>query len=253
MRRAFIESLVLLLIMTGCSKSVKVKELYQQVTIGYNMYSEEPMTRSVYTNSVLGYIEDALPASITLTLTDGDGNKTTVTTGQSVSLKLGTYTVKAKYTPQSVAQVFGSSVYLSNEPSLSINTTLTITVEQTSYVVGANYTCFGIVVDNEEVESASFVSSHGESGVLNMNPAGSNAYGIIFVNGPLDTATMDIVLTAKDISLKNTTYTFYVNSNTGDVYAQYGKYYILHPKVKTSVDEGFLSYVGDDWTEVEIN
>lgn len=253
MKKASILALLLLLLMTGCSNKVKVTELYQQVTIGFNMYSEEPMTKSVYTNPVQTYIENALPATLTFTLTDGDGNKTTVISGQSVSLKLGTYTVKAKYTPQTVAAVVGASLFLSNEPSLSVNTTLTITASQTSYVVGASYTCFGIVVDNDEVQSVSYQSSHGEAGNLTMNPVASNAYGIIFVNGSLDTATMDVILTAKDVSLENTTYKFYVNGNSGDVYAQYGKYYILHPKAKTGIDEGFLSYITDDWTEVEIN
>ena len=238
--------------LVSCNK-VKVTEIRctTKVTLTYSMVTEVPMTKSVNQSTIATWITNNLPTNISFKLTDSKGTTFRVANGTEVELPCGSYTVTAKYTPVSEANVVGSNVFFSTlEPTIVVNTTLDVTYDRANYTVPASFGCFGIVYDLDEVSAATFVSSHGESGTLPTTTVGESAF--VFMNGDLESAIVDVTLTPRQAGFKQTTYTFKSSYDLHCVTASFGNYYIIHPYAINSVDNGSLSYSVDSFTAVNV-
>lgn len=241
MKRLIFVALVLTL--AACNKSAKLDTPQtQQVVLDFKVVQEQPMTKAVNNDVIQDWIEAALPEKLSLRLTDANGTRYNIETGTSVELPIGIYSVTGKSTPTASASVVGSDVFFSvSRPTIVVNTSVEITYTQKNYVIPATYGAFGIVVDYEETASASYQSSHGETGNIEFAQAGTS--GIVFVNGSLGTYTLDVTLTpVNSTDNAQTTYTFQTAYSATSVSPTFGNYYIIHPKGISSVDGGTFGY-----------
>ena len=252
MRRViFLFALVLGVV--SCRNKIEIKEIKPEtatVCIGYKMVSEIPMTKAVNQEQINQWIIDNLPTNVTFKLTDAQGNRTNVTCGTPTEIPLGTYTVTARYTPVSDGSVVGSDVFFSKtEPIIIVNTSLEVTYDKANYVVPATFGSFGIVYDLNEVASATYVSSHGESGSMPTTSVGQTAF--VFVNGLLDTQYLEVTLNPRS-GYKLAKHTFKSAYDPDCVTASFGNYYIIHPYEITSVEGGSLTYSTNGFVGVEV-
>ena len=242
--------LLAILMLASCSKEKKQSDFKQKVVFTYQIATEMPMTKAVNTDAITEWIADQLPANISIRLTDANGIRYNITTGSEIELPVGIYTVTGKDTPTASANIAGSSVFFASRPALSVNTTIEITYTQKQYVIPATYAAFGIVVDRAETASASFVSSHGETG--NVPFTDTNNAGIVFVNGNLESFVVDVTLTPIASGDAETTYTFKTAYSQTSISPTFGNYYILHPKGISSVEGGTFSYSIGDFRAVDV-
>lgn len=241
MRKLIVVALVF--VFASCAKNTD-QELpkTQQVTFDFKIVSEQSMTRAVNNDDIANWIETALPEKLALKLIDANGTRYNIETGTSVELPIGIYSVTGKNTPTASASVVGTDVFFSvSRPTIVVNTSIEITYTQKSYVIPATYGAFGIVVDYEETASASFTSSHGETGNIEFAQVGTS--GIVFVNGTLGTHTFNVTLTPVNATdYEPTTYTFQTAYSATSVSPTFGNYYIIHPKGISSVEGGTFGY-----------
>lgn len=237
--------------MTSCSKRVEVKELVQttDVVLGLQMVQSGSMTKAT-NQEVITFLENYVPTNVELKLKSGTDTYT-VQLGKPTTLPIGSYTVTGKYKPLSQSSVIGSDVYISTIPSISISDEITITPTQSNYVVNATYSCFAIVVELTETASATFVSSHGEQGTIEF--AKSGTLGTIFITGNLDPHYVSVTLNPVSSDNEVTTFTFKSTYSADAIYAERGKYYLLHPNEITAIDEGYINWNLASWIEGTVN
>ena len=233
--------------MASCSKSDELNELSKtaNVTIGIQMVQSGQMTKAT-NQEVITFLENYVPTSVELKLKSGTDTYT-AQLGQPTVLPVGTYTVTGKYKPTSQAAVIGSSVYLSTVPSISISDELNITASQSSYVVDATYSCFAIVVELSEIASATFKSSHGEAGTIQF--AQNNGLGVIFVTGNMETHSMSVTINPISTDNEATTFTFKSSYASDAIFAENGKYYLLHPNAIEAIENGYINWSLATWAE----
>ena len=241
----------LVLVFVSCNK-VRVEEIKtQKVVFDYSLVSEHPMTKAVNTSDIADWIESALPAKISLKLTDANGSRYNVETGSEVELPIGIYTITGKSNPPASASVVGNDIYFStSRPSIIINSSIEITYSQKNYSIPATYGAFGIVIDYEETASASFQSSHGETGNIEFSTIGTS--GIVFVNGNLGSYSLDVTLNPVNAGNQATTHTFKTAYSAETISPTFGNYYIIHPKAQSSVEGGTFTYSVADFRAVDI-
>lgn len=199
------------------------------------------MTKAVNNDAIADWIESVLPAQLALRLTDANGVRYNIETGKEVELPVGIYSVSGKNVPAASAGIAGSDVFFSvSRPTLTVSTSIEVTYSQKSYVIPATYGSFGIVVDKGETASASYQSSHGESGSIEFAEVGTS--GIVFVNGNLGDFTLDVTLNPVNPADQTTTHTFKSAYSATTISPTFGNYYIIHPKAQSSVDGGTFSY-----------
>lgn len=248
--KKFIFGAFTLLMLVSCHKADERVETKQKVVFAYQIATEVPMTKTINNDNLIDWIAEQLPTSVSIRLTDANGTKYNITTGSEVELPVGIYTVTGKDTPQASANVVGSNAFFTSRPSLSINTSVEVTYTQKQYVIPATYTAFGIVVDRTETASASYVSSHGETGNVPFTEV-DNA-GIVFVSGNLDTYSLDITLSPISSGDAETTYTFKTAYSTSSISPTFGNYYIIHPKGISSVEGGAFTYSIGSFRAVDV-
>ena len=251
MRKVFL-GIIALMLLSSCSK-VRVQEIpqKQKVTFGYRLYNEVAMTKAVSNDSIIDWIAEQLPTTISLRLTDANGTRYNITTGSEVELPTGIYTVTGKSAPSASAYIVGSDVFFSSaRPTITINTSVEITYTQKSYIIQATYGGFGIVIDKKETASATFASSHGETGNIEFSQIGTA--GITFVNGNLSTYSLNVTVNPVKTGDAQTTYTFKSEYSQTSITPTNGFYYILHPKGINSVDGGTFSYAIADFRAVDV-
>ena len=239
-----------LLMLVSCDKENKQVETKQKVVFTYQIATEVPMTKAVNNDGIMEWIAAQLPENISIRLTDANGTRYNITTGSEVELPVGIYTVTGKDTPTASAYIAGATLFFASRPALSVNTTIEITYTQKQYVIPATYAAFGIVVDNEETASATFVSSHGETGNVPFTTV-DNAC-IVFVNGNLETFILTVTLTPIASGDAETSYTFKTAYSQTSISPTFGNYYIIHPKGISSVDGGTFSYAIGDFRAVDV-
>ena len=239
MKKLIIPALIMALV--SCSKAEVESPALVKVRFDFSLVSEQPMTKSVNNDDIADWIEASLPAKLSLRLTDSEGVRHNIETGTEVELPVGIYTVTGKNTPTASASVVGSDVFFSvSRPTLTVSTTIEVTYSQKNYVIPATYGAFGIVIDSEETASATFASSHGETGNIEFATIGTS--GIVFVNGNLGTHTLDVTLNPVNSADRTTTHTFKTAYDAATISPTFGNYYILHPKAQSSVDGGTFTY-----------
>lgn len=144
----FLAIAVLAWMATGCSKSSE-PEVVQSIRIGIgNVQNGDLVTKSV-ADVLSGTAPSGVP-ELSLRGVDVSTRSYKVKAGESISVPVGRYTVKAAYKPTVLGTAVFNSVY--NEPSYSVNQEVVVSEGVSEYSVDAKYDCFALVIDYAECE-----------------------------------------------------------------------------------------------------
>lgn len=191
---------------------------------GQSMYA----TKAVNASDVLQAINATLPEKITICLTSQTTGKTSVgKTGEGIILPSDTYKVIGAYNgePCSSDIIANPRAYLASTPCIDISDEITITDDVTAYTIDATYQSFALVVDSEEVEKATVVTTKGEEEISFLTSGTSK---IVFGQGAYPSGALVVNVYPIDKErYKTTTYTLSTSGSSNKV--EFGKYYVLHP------------------------
>lgn len=209
--------LMLCVSMVACKKhEIEDVETTPMVTITFDqqIVSSNSMVRST-TNEFLDIIEEQTPSYINVTLKNLDLDKTyTCKSNESITIPLGNYEVSGYY--RSVS----NSGYLLT-PYLQCDTfNLNIKYDTKTITLNTYYKCYAVFALIDECKNCTY--SNGYS---------FDKKGKYYVRY-FDDSNITFTLTPYDDSTEfiTTTYNFSTTYTIGKVYAEYGKYYVIHPQ-----------------------
>lgn len=208
--------LALCLIFMSCSKDGDFSKKNDMVTISFNqqLVSSNSMTRAAG-NEFLDIIEEQTSDYVNVTLKNLDLDKTyTCKSNETITIPLGNYEVSGYYKSQS------NSGYLF-APYLKCDTfNLNIKYDTKTITLNTYYNCYAVFALIDECKSCTH--SNGYS---------FDKKGKYYVKY-FDESNITIFLTPYDDSTEfiTTTYNFSTTYTIGKVFAEYGKYYVVHPQ-----------------------
>lgn len=237
MRKFTFAALTAGLILTACDKAedTRVISTTQQTRTftyamdGGSMYR----TRSVETSYVLNAIESALPAKVSIYLTSQTTSKIYQgKTDEPIVLPTDEYHVIGSYdAPMVGGMLQGTSGYLTHAPKIDIAQDISVTDDVTAYTLQGTYKSFAIVVDAEETESVYITGASGKEEEVTFLTSGTSK--IAFVQGNYSTNYLKLRVVPTDTErFSEAEYTIATKQGTNLVYAEYGKFYVFHPKVE---------------------
>lgn len=202
-------------------------------TISFGVVEEHSITKST-ADDVRATILTKVPSSVPLTLTRTKTGKTySVSTGESITLPVGEYSVKGSVTPSSVTNFPRSGMWAAETASVSINEKVNVVPGTDTYTLTPNFTCFAIALGDD---TASFSWTHA-------NATGS-ATSLMFFGWDNN---YELSVTAKPSDYDSREDVRFTFGGTG-VQAQNGKFYILHTEAVTTEEGGFTFNVAT-WQE----
>lgn len=209
--------LFLLLAAVACTKPAT-----QLVSVRFDYTTE---SGQFPTKSIADEIMATLPASLDLVLTDAYGKTWNVTTGQEITIPVGTYSITGGYSPDAV-QTIASGKYTTLSPIIEVNDSATIVEGTTEYQVTGSYKSFAVCVLPSEVTEWTAVFGGGQQEV---ECDKTSDLWFIFVTGNLTGGSAFMTKITADTGVFKE-YTLYTNPNdTNGIRAYYGKWYLLHP------------------------
>ena len=201
------------------------------VTISFNqqIVSGNSMTRST-TNEFLDIIEEQTPDYVNVTLKNLDLDKTyTCTSNATITIPIGNYVISASKSANSSNYVDG--VYSS--PILCMDKiNYTITHNTKLITLNVHYACYAVFALIDECKSCNIKIDDRTS--LSFDKKGK--YYINYFQG-----SPKVTLTPYDDSTEfiTTTYNFSTTYDVNKVFAEYGKYYVIHPQKVDKSNCGF--------------
>lgn len=208
------------------------------VTISFEqkLVTSNSMVRST-TNEFLDIIEEQTPSYINVTLKNLDlGKSYTCKSNESITIPLGNYEVSGYYN--------GSNIYnlMDSAPNLKCdNFSVNIKYDTKTITLNTYYNCYAVFALIDECKTCNYHSSHSFSK--------KNKYYV----GYFESGNAEVILTPYDDSTEfiTTTYNFSTTYTIGKVYAEYGKYYVIHPQKVDKTTSSF-DLVLENMTEGEI-
>lgn len=195
---------------------------FVQVSFGYSLTTGAPMTKGSTGADLLATLTPTDPLPLTLTNT-ATGKEYSVTTGQTIALPLGTYSVVYEPTKPSDAFTFCAGVYLLNRPQLRVNTEITLSKDETKYTIPAEYAEAALLFSTREVSVVMMKSAAGTS--YNPDYAIVGDIGALFIHGT-DEREIPLVFTAKN-GYNNASLSINTTDPTSPYFVQAGYWYAL--------------------------
>lgn len=213
---------VCFLAVVSCKKHNNTEQPTPMVTISFDqriVYGNS-MVRST-SNEFLDIIEEQTPKVVTVTLVNTDLEQTyTCNSTETITVPLGNYEVSAASTKPSES-VSGSGCYYAKPYLKTDKQNIKITMDTNSITLPLYYNCYAVFALAEECEKVSpSIQLH------------NNKYYIAYFY-----TDSKIVLTPYENTTEytTTTFEFSLTYSKDKEYAEFGKYYVLHPtKVDTS-------------------
>ena len=208
--------LMLCVSMVACKKhEIEDVETTPMVTITFDqqIVSSNSMVRST-TNEFLDIIEEQTPSYINVTLKNLDLGKTyTCKSNESITIPLGNYEVSGYYKSESNSGYL-SAPYLKCD-TFNLNIKYDIILNLNTY-----YNCYAVFALIDECKTCTY------GGGYSFDKKGK--YYVKY----FDETNITTLLTPYDDSTEfiTTTYDFSTTYTIGKVYAEYGKYYVIHPQ-----------------------
>lgn len=230
MKKIFVAVILALVCFCGCSKH-EVEP--QMVTISFNqqMVTGLPMTRGE-TNDFLDIIAEQTPTYVNVTLKNLDLGKTfTCKSNESITIPVGNYEISAKSeTPDYDLVVGHGCIY--KTPLISCNTTTNLINANTTIInLNCYYDCYAVFALIDECKTC--YANFG-------NNLEFYKYGKYYVSYFTDDNLKVIVTPYEDNhNFVSTTYIFSTTYDKSKVYAEYGKYYVVHPQMVDKVTSSF--------------
>lgn len=205
------------------TQSPKVRQFSYEMC-GNSMYS----TKAVNSSDVLQAINATLPESINLSLkSHTTGKYFSGKTGEGIVLPSDTYSVLGSVGGTPTSREITTNGFLASTPKIDISQDLTITDDETEYVLNATYGSFALVVDATEVEKATLTTYKGTEEVQFISSGDSR---ITFAQGDFSSVYVEITLTPIDKErYEDTTFKLSTTPHNGIGFVENGKYYVLHP------------------------
>ena len=228
------------LCVVSCKKhNEDVEVATPMVTISFEqkLVTSNSMVRST-TNEFLDIIEEQTPSYINVTLKNLDLDKTyTCKSNESITIPLGNYEVSGYYN--------GSNIYnlMNSAPNLKCdNFSTNIKYDTKTITLNTYYNCYAVFALIDECKTCCYYSS-------NYGFYKKNKYYVAY----FESGNAVVTLTPYDDSTEfiTTTYNFSTTYTIGKVYAEYGKYYVIHPQKVDKTTSSF-ELVLEDMTEGEI-
>lgn len=228
--------LMFIICMTSCNN--KKDEPTPMVTISFNqqIVSGNSMTRST-TNEFLDIIEKQTPDYVNVTLKNLDLDKTyTCKSNETITIPIGNYEISASKSTNSSKDVIGTSGIMYSSPILGMNKiNYTITHNTKLITLNVHYSCYAVFALIDECKTC--VAYYGSKDVDFYK---NGKYYVAYFNY-YESRGMDIRLTPYDDSTEfiTTTYNFSTTYDVNKVFAEYGKYYVIHPQKVDKSNCGF--------------
>ena len=231
--------LALCLCVVSCKKhNEDVEVATPMVTISFEqkLVTSNSMVRST-TNEFLDIIEEQTPKYVNVTLKNLDLDKTyTCKSSESITIPLGNYEISGYY--------HGINIYnlMNSAPNLLCDKfSLNIKYDTKTITLNTYYNCYAVFALIDECKTCYYSS--------NCDFSKKNKYYV----GYFESGNAVVTLTPYDDSTEfiTTTYNFSTTYTIGKVYAEYGKYYVIHPQKVDKTTSSF-ELVLENMTEGEI-
>lgn len=217
------------LVFVSCSKDDDFSKENDMVTISFNqqLVSSNSMTRSEG-NEFLDIIEEHTPDYVNVTLKNLDLDKAyTCKSNETITIPIGNYEISAKIGANSSKYVIGTSGSMYSSPILCMDKiNCTITHNTKLITLNVYYACYAVfaLIDECKTCVAYYIDN-------NVDFYKKGKYYIAYFNYN-ESRGMDIRLTPYDDSTEfiTTTYNFSTTYDVNKVFAEYGKYYVIHPQ-----------------------
>lgn len=200
----------------------------EYVTVKFNPGIESGSMVKSGVSDVLWYARPS--ESLTLRL-QGDGVDMNVPSGENVTLLTGNYQVSGRYEPYGWELEIGTLHY---EPTYVVSDEVDVRVGKSSYQVSAEYDCWALIIDTQEVNSV-FGNDQEITGFV-----GIDRYKVLYLEGCLEKWTLTII--PEDMELYDAT-EFKMGSQEN------GKWYCYHPG--NAVTVGMFGISLPEWEEGE--
>ena len=226
MKKIFIFCLMAF-VMYSCNKNTDVENPMVTISFDQQLVSSNSMTRTT-SNEFLDIIEEQTPTYVNVTLKNLDLNKTfTCKSNESITIPLGNYEVSGYYN--------GSNIYglMNNAPNLKCdNFSVNIKYDTKTITLNTYYNCYTVFALIDECKTCNY-SYHNYYGF----PKKNKYYVAYFESG-----NAEVILTPYDDSTEfiTTTYNFSTTYTIGKVYAEHGKYYVIHPQSVSKTNSQFI-------------
>lgn len=233
MKKFFTLIFTICVFVCSCSKEPLNTEP-EMVTISFEqvIVTGNPMVRSG-SNEFLDIIKESTPTYVNVTLKNLDLDKTfTCKSNESISVPVGNYEISAISSTPVHEYVVGTSGAIYKTPIIKCNTnTYSITINTHSITLSCYYNCYAVFALIDECKTCHAIYYDKVSFYKN----GKYYIGYFTYDG------MKVTLTPYDDNNEfiSTTYTFSTTYKVDNIYAEYGKYYVIHP---TAVDKSSTSF-----------
>ena len=227
----------IIFIMASCNKNKDITTPTVTISFDQQLVSSNSMTRTT-SNEFLDIIEKQTPTYVNVTLKNLDLNKTfTCKSNETITIPIGNYEISAKCVTPSCEYVIGTSGLMYKTPIIKCNS-FSHFISNTTQVVTLNcfYNCYAVFALIDECKSC--VAYYYDN---NVNFSKNGKYYIAYFNYT-ESRGMDIRLTPYDDSndFITTTYNFSTTYDVNKVYAEYGKYYVIHPQLVSKTTSSFI-------------
>lgn len=214
----------------ACKKHNNTEQPTPLVTISFDqrIVSGHSMVRST-TNDFLDIIEEQTPKIVTVTLKNTDLNKTyTCESSESITIPVGNYKMSA----QSYTSLSDQLLY--TKPMLKMYETSTSIKANTDRItLNLSYSCYAIFA---LVDECGYVEAqHSNFSDTEFSKVGKYYVGYFYRDG----VTINILPYADSNEFSASTIKFVTTYNPTDTFAEFGKYYVVHP---TKIDATTSSF-----------
>jgi hypothetical protein len=210
------------LVMYSCNKNTDVENPMVTISFEQQLISSNSMTRTTG-NEFLDIIEQQTPTYVNVTLKNLDLNKTfTCKSNESITIPLGEYEISAESNGGTMTSSSGGAYY--SIPKLKVNTNnIKITATTKEITLNAYYACYAVFALIDECAKCSF----------------STKCGKYYVAYFFTDASVTLTPYEEIANLFTTTYEFSIDYIKDKIYAEYGKYYVIHPQSVSKTNSQF--------------
>lgn len=204
----------------ACNEMPSADDLMVTISFNSQIVSGHQMTRAEE-NDFLKIIAEQTPDYVTVTLINTESNAVySCKSNESITIPTGNYNISAEYVGTEYA-----------EPNLKCDIfNVDITREVSTISLNTYYNCYAVFALSEEC-----VCRYVKPNTLYEIPLPQ--YEEYYVGYFSDDRTF--TLSARNDSYVDTTYEFSISKVDGKTFAEFGKYYVLHPDGNPNVSSSF--------------
>lgn len=220
--------LMMCISIVACNKhEIEDVETTPMVTISFDqqIVSSNSMVRSE-TNEFLDIIEEQTPEYVNVTLKNLDLDKTyTCKSNETITIPVGNYEIYANYKEYSDgSRPVSNYAYMYFSPLLKCDKfTTNITHNTNTIILNIYYNCYAVFALIDECELCKTIYS----AYIYTLPK-KNKYYIAYFDGDINYLTLTPYNDSTEFI--TTTYEFSTTYDVNKVFAEFGKYYVIHPQ-----------------------